>query len=214
MMVEGGTYMERQGIIFIVSAPSGTGKTSLCNALVDSLPNLHYSISYTTRVSRQAEADGADYHFISKPSFQQLVEEDRLAEWAEVYGNWYGTPKDFLEKHVKMGHDLLLDIEGSGARQIMGSFPDAVTILVLPPSLNDLKKRLKGRGTEDRQALSERLEKAIEEIRESAWYQYLVVNDKLETATEKLKSIIVAERCKRERAREAVKPFLKAQKKP
>lgn len=188
-----------EGLFYIISAPSGTGKTSLLKRVMDYFPDIEFSISFTTRPPRPGERDGKDYHFISAQRFQQMVKEKAFAEWAEVLGNRYGTPLDSIRKIRSQGIDLMLDIDSQGARQIKERFHGGVFIFILPPSLEALKQRLKDRGGDEQEVIEFRVAKARDEMKQAVWYNYLVVNDNFEEAVEQLKSIIVAERCRRER---------------
>ena len=183
-------------LLFVVSAPSGSGKTSLCNEVIRQIPNLSFSISHTTRAPRHGEEHGKDYCFVSQEEFMQYVSQDKMAEWTEIYGNYYGTAKETIQGEFEKGFDLFFDIDERGARQISEAYPDVVTVLVLPPSLEALKRRLIERGTDDEETVHKRLKKAKEEIENMAWYRYVIVNDRFEDAVSKLESIIIAERCK------------------
>jgi guanylate kinase len=186
----------KTSILFIVSAPSGTGKTSLCTEVMRRVPRLSFSISHTTRPARPGEKNGTDYYFISQEEFKKNIAEQKMAEWTEIYGNHYGTAVDTIQRLFAGGFDILFDIDERGARQLKEKYPDAITILILPPSLEELKKRLRERGTEDAENLTRRLKLAQQEIRAMAWYQYTVINDRLEDAAAELSSIITAERCR------------------
>ena len=185
-------------IIFIVSAPSGTGKTSLCNEVMHRIPHLSFSVSHTTRSPRAGEKDGTDYYFVAPEVFKQYIAEHKMAEWAEIYGNCYGTAAATIQGLFDKGCDILLDIEERGARQLVEKYPACVTILVLPPSLDELKKRLSERGTDDPGSITRRLKQAQDEIESMSWYQYVVVNDRFDDAVTQLSSIIIAERCRRD----------------
>ena len=193
--------LQKEPLLFVVSAPSGAGKTSLCNELIRSVPGLSLSVSHTTRLPRQGEIVGKHYIFVSRDQFQNFVEQNAMAEWTEIYGNCYGTSKETVRRAVDEGCDLLFDIDERGARQLRETYQNVITILVLPPSLEDLRKRLIERGTEDEQSVSGRLEKARQEIRNMLWYEYVVVNKSFAEAAEQLKAIVAAERCKRKYAR-------------
>lgn len=185
-------------LLFVVSAPSGTGKTSLCNEAVKGVSNLGFSISHTTRIPRQGEKNGKNYFFVSRKEFMESVSQNKMAEWAENYGSLYGTARDTIQTEFKKGVDLLLDIDEQGARQLSETYPDLVTVLVLPPSLKDLKKRLVERATDSEKTVQRRLKKAEEEIEKmSSWYKYIIVNDIFEDAVANLKAVILAERCKK-----------------
>ncbi|PLX87351.1 MAG: guanylate kinase [Desulfuromonas sp.] len=189
------------GLLFVVSAPSGAGKTSLCKELIRRYPNLRPSISYTTRKQRNGEVDGSDYHFVSPETFRSMVDEDQLAEWAEVHDNFYGTALSTLEKASAAGTHLLLDIDCQGAAQLKKSYPGAVFVFILPPSLKELEKRLRGRQTDAEEVIARRLSNAAQEIAEAKKYDYLVINDDFDTALEQLCAIIEAEQCRMGRVR-------------
>ena len=192
--------MERQkGLLIVISAPSGTGKTTLCHMLLEEFPNMEFSISYTTRKPRPGELNGRDYFFVDRKTFERMIEEGDFLEWAEVYGNLYGTSKSQVLKALEEGKDILLDIDTQGALQVKKNFPEAVLIFILPPSLKELERRLKKRGTDDEETIKKRLQIAREEIRKALEYDYIVVNDILEVAFERLRSIITAEKCRTDR---------------
>lgn len=197
-----------KGLLFIVSAPSGTGKTTLCRAMTEIFPDLHYSISYTTRPPRPGDEDGRDYHFVSPADFQQRVDRGDFAEWAEIYGYRYGTSGTLLEKIQGEGRDVILDIDGQGAQQLKRKKWEGTFIFLLPPSLSELRRRLSLRGTEERAAMEIRLKKAQAEIGEARWYDYLIVNADLEKAKERLKAIILAEHQRRGRMEETLERLL------
>ena len=191
---------QKNSILFIVSAPSGSGKTSLCNEVMRRVPHLTFSISHTTRAARPGETPGIDYYFVSPEEFKKSIAQQKMAEWTEIYGNCYGTAVDTIRQLFAGGSDILFDIDERGARQLTEKYPDAVTILILPPSLEELKNRLRERGTEDAESLVRRLKRAKDEIQAMAWYRYTVINDRLEDAVTELTSIIIAERCRTTRA--------------
>ena len=191
--------MKKEGLLFVVSGASGSGKTTLCRAMLKIFPHLLFSVSYTTRPRRPGDKEGRDYHFISPQEFQRMVDRGDFAEWAEIYGHRYGTSKRILEEVRDKGRDVILDIDGQGARQIRKRNLGGTFIFVLPPSLQDLKRRLMDRQTEAKGALRERMEKAQEEIAEARWYDYLILNDNLKRAQDQLKAVILAEHCRRER---------------
>lgn len=188
----------RKGLIFVVSAPSGAGKTSLCKRVVDLFTDLRHSISYTTRAPRGSERDGVDYNFVSEGRFLEMVENDEFVEWAFVHGNRYGTAEDSLRRCEEEGIDVILDIDVQGAAQIRKKLKRGVYIFVLPPSPEDLEKRLKGRGTDGDEVIRERLSNAREEVSHISNYDYIIINDLFDDAAEKLKSVIVAERCRKD----------------
>lgn len=179
-----------QGYLFIVSAPSGAGKTTLCRALLRHFPDIRYSVSYTTRPPRRAEQDGVDYRFISSEEFEAGIEQGRWAEWAQVHGHYYGTDAGFLAGSVAGGEDVLLDIDVQGACQLVKRFPEAVTIFVMPPTIEALRARLKKRGSDDCEVVSRRMAAAEKEIRCRSRYRHVVVNDDLQTATAEMVSLV------------------------
>jgi guanylate kinase len=185
---------QRKGSVFIVSAPSGAGKTTLCKELMKVVPGLVHSISYTTRKARPGELDGRDYFFVDKNTFFEMVKEGSFLEWAEVHGNFYGTSKSKLLELVNDGRDVILDIDVGGAKQVMEKEIDATFIFVLPPSLKALKERLISRKTDDIETINRRLEKAKEEIGYYKMYNYVIVNDKFDQALDELKSIVISRR--------------------
>jgi guanylate kinase len=186
----------RRGIIFIVSAPSGAGKTTLSRRAVEAFPDLSLSVSYTTRTPRANEVNGQDYHFIAEEQFFRLRDSGALVEWARVHGFFYGTPRAPLQEALAAGRDILLDIDVQGARQIKQAHPEAVSVFILPPSWEELEKRLRGRRTEAEEVIARRLKRAYEEAEERFLYDYWIINDKLERAVATLKAIIIAERAR------------------
>jgi len=186
-----------KSLLFIISAPSGTGKTSLCKEVIRNLSNLTSSVSYTTRKPRSGEMDGRDYFFVSPEKFQQMLDQGLFREWTEIYGNRYGTSKAFIEKLMKDQVDILFDIDSRGARKILELYPEGISIFVLPPSLQELKKRLISRGTDSPETITSRLKLAEQEMEDAGFYQYTIVNDSFEETVKKLKSIVIAERCRR-----------------
>ncbi|TCK02497.1 guanylate kinase [Phorcysia thermohydrogeniphila] len=190
---------KQKGLLIVISAPSGTGKTTLCHMLLEEFPNMEFSISYTTRKPRPGELNGRDYFFVDRETFERMIEEGDFLEWAEVYGNLYGTSKSQVLKALEEGKDILLDIDTQGALQVKKNFPEAVLIFILPPSLKELERRLRKRGTDDEETIKKRLRIAREEIGKALEYDYIVVNDILEVAFERLRSIITAEKCRTDR---------------
>ncbi len=186
----------QEGTIFVISAPSGAGKSSLCRELVDSFQNIRQSISFATRKSRDGEIDGIDYHFVPVETFRAMIDAGKFAEWAEVHGNYYGTALQTLEDAAKNGQDLILDIDCQGAAQIKQNFQRAVFIFILPPNYAELEKRLRHRGTDPEDVIVSRLANARKEIPEARWYDYLVMNDDFQAARERLMAIVTAERCR------------------
>ncbi|KIH76770.1 guanylate kinase [Geoalkalibacter ferrihydriticus] len=190
-----------RGSLFVVSAPSGAGKTTLCRRIIDIFPNLRHSVSFTTRSMRPGEREGVDYFFVDPEVFAQMIAAGSFAEWAEVHGNRYGTAIDTLEQWRNCGHDVLLDIDIQGANQLRKSYgqSEAVFIFILPPDLTELRRRLEGRGTDAPEVIERRISNARGEIQASTDYDYIVINDDFEMALTQLKSIIVAEGCRSSR---------------
>lgn len=187
--------MPREGILFVISAPSGAGKTSLCKEIIDFFPGLRHSVSYTTRPARAGERAGTDYHFVSPEIFAGMIARGEFAEWAEVHGNRYGTSLKALQSAREAGQDILLDIDCQGAAQLKKTYRQGVFIFILPPTLQELRRRLEGRNTDSREVIERRIANASGEIREAVWYDYLVVNEEFSEALEELKAIVVAEGC-------------------
>ncbi len=199
------------GDIFVITAPSGTGKTTLVRLLLSSLPNLVFSISYTTRSPRPNEVHGKDYFFVTKEEFEKMITAGEMIEWAEVYGNYYGTSAKFLQETIKKGKDILLDIDIQGAKQVKQRFPQAVLIFLLPPSLEELERRLKKRATDAIEVIQKRLAEARTEIAAAKEFDYIVVNDILEKALEELKAIVLATKAKAEKRWRCVRRLLEKQ---
>jgi guanylate kinase len=197
--------MNREGITFIISAPSGAGKTSLCKEIIDIFPGLGHSVSYTTRPMRSGEVDGKDYHFVSDETFRKMIDEGGFAEWAEVHGNRYGTALKTLEQFRTQGVDILLDIDCQGAEQLRRNDPHGVHIFILPPNLDELRRRLEGRQTDAPDVIDRRIANARGEIDRAGEYDYIVVNDDFDQALEELKAIFIAEGCRTGRVLATVK---------
>ncbi|HTW89741.1 MAG TPA: guanylate kinase [Candidatus Binataceae bacterium] len=198
----------RRGIIFIVSAPSGAGKTTISRAALKSIAGLEASISLTTRAPREGEADGVDYHFVSDEEFTRRCQAGELAEWARVFDSSYGTPRAPLERAVAEGRDLLLDIDIQGARQLRQSYlADTATIFVLPPSFAELEERLRRRGTETEEAIQRRLQQARGEARAFPEYDYLIINADRDESLGLLAAIVGGERLRVARLREGFAPW-------
>lgn len=198
----------RRGILFILSAPSGAGKTTLSRHILERTPNLKLSISYTTRTPRPGEIEGQDYHFIDESRFVQLRADGAFAEWAQVHGLLYGTAREPLDNALAQGKDFLLDIDVQGAYQLKTIYPEAVSVFVLPPSWDELENRLRSRGTDHKEVIARRLQRAREETQELRSYDYVIVNDHLERATSLLSAIIQTERIRVSRLISASSPFL------
>jgi guanylate kinase len=192
-------FAKRHGIIFILSAPSGAGKTTLTNGLREHYPEIKLSVSCTTRARRNGEVNRRDYHFIGEERFAAMRARGEFAEWAKVHDHFYGTPREPLDRCLGAGRDVLLDIDVQGAKKIKSLYPDAVSVFLLPPSKGELERRLKLRGTDDAAVIRRRLANAQDEIRRVIQYDYYIVNRNVEDAVETLQAIIAAERAKTSR---------------
>ncbi len=190
--------MER-GLLIVVSGASGTGKGTVCKKILDDMPQVAYSISATTRPARPGEVDGREYYFLSRDEFTAWIDGGKFLEFAEVYGNFYGTPLNKIEERLNRGEDILLEIDVQGALNVKRKCPDGVYIFLLPPSLHELKRRIEGRGTETPESLRRRLANAVAEIEIGREYTYVVVNDSVERAAAQIEAIIAAEKCRVER---------------
>lgn len=182
-----------KGSLFIVSAPSGAGKTTICKKIVDVMDNVRTSVSYTTRRPRQGEVEGEDYSFVSEKKFRVMIQKGEFVEWAEVHGNLYGTSRRRLEKMINDGFDVILDIDTQGAQQIKKTYGSGVFIFILPPSITELRERLEKRKSNTKEDMERRLRRASEEIRAYKMYDYVIVNDLLKSSLGKFEAIIVAE---------------------
>jgi len=196
--------------IFIISAPSGSGKSTLVSHLMAYLPGLMFSISYTTRQPRGSEKDGESYRFVARAEFEAMVKRDEFLEWAEVFGNYYGTHRGILEEARALGRDLVLDIDVQGARQLIQKIPEAVTIFILAPSRQVLESRLRARGEDRDEVIERRLRDAAEEIRRYSDYHYVLINRELDESNAILSSIVRAERVRRTRIEERIRPILES----
>lgn len=190
------TTKRGKGLVFIISAPSGTGKTTLVRRVMEEVAGLRFSVSYTTRPPRANEKEGVDYHFVSREVFHQMVEEDRFLEWAEVLGHCYGTERIDVETLQSNGVDLILDIDTQGAKRARERLEHAILIFLLPPSIKTLQERLQNRGLDSEETIQFRLAHAKRDIEEAHWYHHIIVNERIEEAVEQLKAIIIAERKK------------------
>ncbi|TVY08741.1 guanylate kinase [Paenibacillus cremeus] len=188
-----------KGILIVLSGPSGVGKGTVCKALRECSSDIIYSVSATTREPRQGEVDGVNYFFKSREQFQQLIEQDQMLEWAEYVGNYYGTPRKFVEDTLASGKDIILEIEVQGALKVKQKFPEGVFIFLLPPSLTELESRIVGRGTETEDVIRSRMSVAVEEIALMEHYDYAIVNDQVDLACQRIRSILTAERCRKDR---------------
>ncbi|OQY20306.1 MAG: guanylate kinase [Desulfobacteraceae bacterium 4572_35.1] len=188
--------MKREGLLYVISAPSGAGKTTLCNAIIDLFSELGQSISFTTRPIRAGEVDGVDYYFVTQDVFKQMIAAEELVEWAQVHGNYYGTALKTLTDARSNGRDVLLDIDFQGALQLKKLDLNVVFIFIAPPSFAVLENRLRGRGTDSAEVISRRIENAAVEMAQARWYDYIIVNGELDQAIAELKAVISAQRCR------------------
>ncbi len=196
--------------VFIISAPSGSGKSTLVHRLLASDPGLLFSISYTTRPPRPTETNGVDYNFISRKDFEVRLARGEFLEYAEVFGNYYGTNRETFELAIHHGKDLVLDIDVQGARQLKVAIPEAISIFVLPPSRDILEQRLRSRSQDSEEVIQRRLRGAAEEVRNYSQYDYVLINRDLDEASARLASIVEAERLRKARMEEEVRPILES----
>ncbi len=188
---------KQKGLLIVLSGPSGAGKGTVCAAVRNSEDvSIEYSISATTRNPRNGEVDGREYFFYDKETFEQLREQGGFLEWAQVYDNYYGTPRQYVEEVLERGNDCILEIDPQGAFQVRAAWPEAILIFIAPPSLEELRSRLSGRGTESAEEMEKRLSCALEELGQRSKYDYVIVNDDVTAAANKLKAILVAEKCR------------------
>ncbi|SES65944.1 guanylate kinase [Natronincola peptidivorans] len=197
--------MIKKGLLIVVSGPSGAGKGTICKNLLELNPDIKISISATTRAPRKGEVEGVNYYFISNQDFEEMLQQDALLEYAKVYDNYYGTPKKYVLDNLEKGNDVLLEIDIVGALQVKDKFKDGVFVFILPPSLEELKNRIVGRGTESNVDIEKRYGCAIEEIEQVIKYDYAVINDDVDRATKDVEAIIKAEKCKVTRVHEDIK---------
>ncbi|MBR0827967.1 guanylate kinase [Bradyrhizobium manausense] len=192
--------VERRGLMFVLSSPSGAGKTTLSRLLIERMPGLKMSVSATTRAKRPGEVDGRDYQFVDKPSFEEMVKQDELLEWATVFDNRYGTPRAPVEAALSAGQDVLFDIDWQGTQQLREKArADVVSVFILPPSAADLEKRLHSRAQDSDEVIRKRMSRASDEMSHWAEYDYIVINHDVDEAFAEVQSILKAERLKRER---------------
>lgn len=183
-----------QGTLFVVSAPSGAGKTSLVKALIESTPNIHVSVSHTTRLQRPGEIGGVNYHFVTQDEFSSMLDENAFLEHAQVFGNLYGTSKHAVADKLKAGVDVVLEIDWQGAEQIRRQMPDAVSIFILPPSRDVLEQRLIGRGQDPAEVIQKRMAQANEQISHHVEFDYLIINDEFGKALREMQAVVLAQR--------------------
>ncbi|GEL07325.1 guanylate kinase [Salisediminibacterium halotolerans] len=192
--------MKREkGLLIVLSGPSGVGKGTVCGALRKEDTDIRYSVSATTRAPREGEAEGVNYFYKSKAEFERMIQDGELLEYAQYVENYYGTPRSYVEDMLAAGHDVILEIEVQGALQVKETFPEGVFIFLMPPSLNELRSRIEERGTETADLIDNRMTVAKEEIDLMDKYDYVVENDEVESAVERIKAIVTAENCKKDR---------------
>lgn len=189
-----------QGTLFVVSAPSGAGKTSLVRELVESLDGIQVSTSHTTRIRREGEIDGVNYHFVDVPAFEAMIERGEFFEYARVFDNYYGTSRPAVQAALAAGQDVILEIDWQGARQVREQLPEAVSVFILPPSREELERRLSGRGTDEHAVIERRMRDAVSEMSHHDEYDYLLINDDFTTALDELRALVVSHRLARQRA--------------
>lgn len=191
--------MKAKGLLMVVTGPSAVGKGTICRALLADAPDIRFSVSCTTRKARPGETNGVEYFFCTHEEFQQKIKNGELLEWAEVYGNFYGTPRQYVDEVTESGQNLILDIDMVGARSVRTHYPDAVSVFVIPPSMAALEQRIRARGTESEEAVQRRLQEAPRWIEEGLTYDYVIVNDDLQAAVRRLRAIVEAERSRTSR---------------
>ncbi len=185
------------GQLYVISGPSGVGKSTIIQLLRERVTGLGYSISHTSRKPRGNEVNGIDYHFVDRETFRRMIDDGALVEWAEVYSDFYGTSISSLRTQKDMGRDVVMDLDSKGAKNIKEHFKESILIYILPPSLELLEKRLRGRAADDEDAINRRIEKAVKELRNHTWYNYIVINDDLAKVVKEVESVIISERCRR-----------------
>ncbi len=194
--------IKKEGILFVVSGPSGVGKGTVIKEALKLVPDVYLSISYTTRPPRENETNGKEYFFVTEDEFISMREKGEFLEWARVHSNLYGTPRRYVEQKLKLGEDVLLEIDTQGARRVKEIFPEGVFVFILPPSFDALIERLNKRGTEDHKSIEERYNNAKDECKQWKWYNYTIVNDSIAVSGKLIASIVMAERCKSSRLKE------------
>ncbi len=203
-------YIDRNqnGLLIVISGPSGAGKGTVCKALLNNMGNIRISTSITTRKPRTGEIEGINYYFADEEKFKRMVKNDELLEYAKVYDNYYGTPKKRVMELLNKGIDVILEIDIQGALKVKSKFPEGVFIFILPPSMEELKKRINKRGTETEEEVAKRFSASYEEINNISKYNYVVINDEIDKAVEKVKSIIIAEKCRVDRLKDGLQKII------
>lgn len=191
--------MAAQGLLLVISGPSGAGKGTVCRALMGKQPQVRYSVSATTRPPRTGEVEGVHYYFKTREQFEAMIARDELIEWAKVYDNYYGTPKGPVMEALRLGQDIILEIDVQGAFQVKEKYPEGVYVFIAPPSLEELRSRIEGRATDAAEVIAKRMRAAAGELGQAGRYDYIIVNDTVETAALKLEAIITAEKCRANR---------------
>jgi len=200
-------HTDTQGLLIIISAPSGAGKTTICRRLLNEFPDLRFSVSCTTRPPRKDEKDGEDYHFISVKDFKDRIEKNEFVEWEEIYDHFYGTSRKDVEGLSQRGYDVILDIDTKGAGNVKARYPDGVFVFIMPPSAKILRERLKKRGSETDDIIKMRFDRAMGEIRENEWYDYVIFNDIISDSVDIMRSIYIAEKNRRSRLQARINNF-------
>ena len=199
---------KEKGLLIVLSGPSGAGKSTVVKQLMQQRGNIHFSVSYTTRAPRSEDIDGVTYNFVDRAEFERMIENNEFLEYAEYSGNYYGTSLKVIEEKQAAGIDVLLDIEVQGAANVRNKCPDAVLVFTVPPSYQELERRLRGRNTDDEQTICKRLSRALEEVREINMYDYLVINDQVDNAVAELDAIMSAAECRVANRRQIMDQFV------
>jgi guanylate kinase len=202
---------KEKGLLIVLSGPAGVGKGAVCTALRHENTSVQYSVSATTRSPREGEQDGVNYFFKTREQFEEMIKNDQLLEWAEYVGNYYGTPIEYVRETIESGQDIILEIEVQGALKVRERFPEGVFIFLMPPILAELRSRIVGRGTETEDIINKRMTVAREEIEMMKKYDYVVENDEVQLAVDRIKAIVTAEHCKRERLIEKYKELVEVE---